>query len=80
MQLGAIPVYISDNHLLPWSDEIDWSEFSVVVTPDNMQNILQMTLGMSASKLKTIQRNLENIWERHFSIDATCKHILKRLR
>jgi hypothetical protein len=66
MQLGSIPVYLSDKHLLPWSDEIDWSEFSIVATPDNMQNILQMTLGMPASKLKTIQRNLENVWEKHF--------------
>ena len=26
MQLGSVPVYVSDAHYLPWTDEIDWIE------------------------------------------------------
>ena len=30
MKLGSIPVYISDKHLLPWSDKLDWNTFCIV--------------------------------------------------
>ncbi len=79
MQLGAIPVYVSDKHLLPWSDEIDWAEFCVIVKPNNIQDILQMTLGIPASKVKKMQESLKEVWEKHFSIESTCNHIAKRI-
>lgn len=78
MQLGAIPVYVSDKHMLPWSDEIDWSKFSIVVSPSDIPFILQMTLGSPASKLRRMQDALIDVWHNHFSIEATCKHIVKR--
>lgn len=80
MQLGSIPVYVSDKHLLPWSDEIDWSEFCVIVTPDDIQNIPQMTLGITASKVRRMQEALSDVWRRHFSIEATFDHISKRVK
>lgn len=79
MQLGAIPVYVSDKHLLPWSDVIDWSEFCVIVSPGDMQNITQMTLGISASKVRKMQDTLSKVWESYFSIEATCHQIFKRV-
>lgn len=79
MQLGAIPVYVSDKHLLPWSDVLDWSSFCVVVSPKDMQNILQMTIGLPASKVRRMQDSLMEIWQNNFSIDATCFHILNAL-
>jgi hypothetical protein len=80
MQLGSIPVYLSDKHLLPWSEEIDWSEFCVVVSPENIQNIPQMTLGITESKARKMQEKLTKIWENYFSIEATCRHITKRVK
>jgi hypothetical protein len=80
MQLGAIPVYLSDNHLLPWSDEIDWNTFSVVIKPEEFQNIMKMTLGRSATDVRKMQEVLSNIWDKHFSISATSHHILKRVK
>lgn len=79
MQLGAIPVYVSDKHLLPWSDEIDWSEFCVIVKPDNIHNIHQLLFNIPASRVRRMQETLSNIWEKHFSIETTCRHIEKRL-
>lgn len=79
MQLGSIPVYISDKHLLPWSDEIDWEEFCVIVSPKDIHNILEMTLGLPASKVKRMQESLSRMWKDYFSIEATCNHISKRV-
>jgi len=80
MQLGAIPVYLSDKHLLPWSDEIDWNSFSIVIHASEFHNILQMTLGQTASDVRKMQEVLSNIWDKHFSIQATSHHILKRVK
>jgi hypothetical protein len=80
MQLGAIPVYVSDKHLLPWSDELDWREFCITVTPDQLPNILQNTIGSQGSIIRKIQDQVQRVWKDHFSIPATCDKILRRVR
>ena len=79
MQLGSIPVYVSDKHLLPWSDEIDWSKFCITVTPEHLPNILQNTLGCQGSKIRRMQDIVQKVWQDNFSIQSTCKKILKRV-
>jgi xylogalacturonan beta-1,3-xylosyltransferase len=39
MQLGSVPVYISDHHVLPLADELDWEEFCVIVDAGQVSNI-----------------------------------------
>lgn len=80
MQLGAVPVYVSDKHLLPWSDEIDWSEFCVIVKPHQIPNIFEMTFGIGNKKLREMQIKLEGIWGKHFSVEASCRHIASRVK
>lgn len=80
IQLGSIPVYVSDKHLLPWSDELDWRGFCVIVNPHDIKKVLESTLGLTDSRVKEMQKNLKDIWNNHFSIEATCKHILKRVK
>lgn len=79
MQLGSIPVYVSDKHLLPWSDEINWDEFCVVVSPDQIRNIPQMTIGGNGTKVKRMQEKLSHVWEKYFTIESTCRLIEKRI-
>lgn len=79
MQLGAIPVYVSDKHLLPWSDELDWNDFCVIVKQNEIKKVLDMTLGLTNKRVKEMQKNLENLWDTHFNIESTCKHIEKRI-
>lgn len=80
IQLGAIPVYVSDKHLLPWSDEIDWSSFCLILKPDQISKIFELTLGMGNKKMREMQTNLVGIWDKHFSIEASCRHIAKRIK
>lgn len=80
MQLGAIPIYVSDKHFLPWSDELDWSQFSILVRPHEIDNIVQMTLGESASKVRKMQDKLFSTWRDYFSIESACYHIAKRIK
>ena len=80
IQLGAIPVYVSDKHLLPWNDEINWNDFCIIIDPKNFEKTLNLTLGLTNSRVKEMQKNLENLWDMHFSIEASCKHITKRVK
>jgi hypothetical protein len=80
IQLGAVPVYVSDKHLLPWNDELDWESFCVIVKPHEIQRVLDMTFGMGNKKFRKMQQNLDTLWEEYFSIEATCRHISKRIK
>lgn len=78
MQLGAIPVYVSDKLVLPWSDEINWEDFCITLTPEQLPNILKNTIGCQGSRIRKMQGLVEKTWREHFSIESTFKHILKR--
>jgi hypothetical protein len=80
LQLGAIPVYVSDKHLLPWNDELNWKDFCVLVNTSQISSTLDLTLNLPNKKVREMQSNIENLWDKHFSIEATCKHILKRVK
>jgi len=80
MQLGAIPVYLSDRHLLPWSDTLDWNEFCIVIRPEQFHDILNLTFGASGSEVRKKQEILSKVWDENFSIESTSHHILKRLK
>jgi hypothetical protein len=43
MQLGCVPVIITDEPYLPWKDELNWNEFSVLITPDKISNIVSIS-------------------------------------
>jgi hypothetical protein len=79
IQLGAIPIYVSDKHALPWKDELNWNEFCFIIKPSEIQNIHQIVLSSKGSKIRKIQDTLQETWEKYFSISATCKNIYKRV-
>ena len=80
MQLGAIPIYVSDKHLLPWNDEIDWNKFSFIIKSEEIKNILQITLGNKGSKILDMQNKVQKFYENYFTIQKTCENILKRVK
>ncbi len=79
MQLGAIPVYVSDSHMLPWNDEIDWNEFCIVKNDLSISLLHQELMSMSGTKIRKMQDRLSTVWDEYFSIEATCKQILKKV-
>jgi hypothetical protein len=75
MQIGAIPIYVSDKHLLPWSDILDWNDFCVLLTPDQIPNIHQIVHEFQGSRVRRMQDALLNVWEDNFTIKSTCLKI-----
>lgn len=80
MQLGSIPVYISDKHMLPWQDEIDWNEICVVVKNESQYDKLDKFLkNMSEDRVKEIQNKIKAIYPLYFTIPAVYNQIIKRI-
>ncbi len=79
MQLGSVPVYISDEHYLPWTDELDWNEFCVLIKPnqiDSLKDILESYTDSQINKMVTIG---QQIYNNYFSLEGVAKQIAARL-
>jgi hypothetical protein len=79
IQLGSIPVYISDEHYLPWKESIDWNEFCVILTPDKLNNLKEILLSYSDAKINKMIAVAQTLYNEYFSLDGMCKQIAKRI-
>ena len=79
MQLGSIPVYVSDKHLLPWSDELDWSEFCVLIKPEDISRIDEILKSYTETQIRKMQQKISQVYPSFFTIPATYENICKRL-
>ena len=79
MQLGSIPVYVSDKHWLPWQDELNWEEFCVIITPEQIPNLYNILNGISEEKRQKMLNKIQEVYKDYFSLDGVCQNILKRL-
>ena len=80
MQLGAVPVYISDRFWLPWADELDWESICIFINRneiDYLDLILKDCLysDQYAPKLKKIKE----VYDNFFTFDVIIDKILKRV-
>lgn len=78
MQLGSIPVYIYDHKWCPFEDEIDWSEFCILIDISNIHNIDNILSNIGQDKIKQMQDNLYNYWSKNFTIESICNKIIKK--
>ena len=79
IQLGSIPVYVSDKHLLPWANELDWSDFSVVVSEKQIAEIPNILKSFSEMEVRNMQRRLREVYPLYFTIPAVYNQIIKRI-
>lgn len=79
IQLGSVPVYISDDHYLPWSDELNWKEFCVLIKPDQINNLKNILLDYSDKDINTMVKKAQSLYNDYFSLEGMCKQIAGRL-
>lgn len=79
LQLGAIPVIISDHYKRPYAGEVNWKEFSVAIKEDSLAKIESR---LKAIDIPTRKRMIEagyDFYQNYCTKEQVCKHILARL-
>ena len=80
MQLGSIPVYISDEPYLPWNDELNWNDFCVLISEKDIHNLEEILNSYSKEKIEFMQEQMKKVWETHFSLEGMYQQIIRRLK
>ena len=79
LQLGTVPVYISDVHYLPWTDELDWNDFCVPVNEDEVEDIDAILKSIDDVEYNELLENGKKVYEEYFTLEGMFKNIVKRL-
>jgi hypothetical protein len=80
MQLDTVPVYMSDTHDLPWSDELDWKQLCVIITPDQINDIKSILTNISDEQYASMKMKIKELYEEYFTLEGVCKNIIKRVQ
>jgi len=87
MCMGRIPVHVSDAYILPFEEDIDYSEFCLFI-PEAEVNMAGKILRMWLAKRSTEERmalcrKARQVWERYFrpedEVDVCLKHLRSHL-
>ena len=70
MYLECVPVIISDNYVLPFSDVLNWKAFSVQVEVKDIPNLKKILMNISPRQYIRMQRRVKMV-QRHFVVNST---------
>lgn len=83
MQFGTVPVYISDEFILPMQDELEWSSFCfrepINISMDTLKYSLETFLRSEAGILKLASDQCKEVSKSHFNMQATAEYIVRWL-
>ncbi|GMH11993.1 hypothetical protein Nepgr_013834 [Nepenthes gracilis] len=69
---GCVPVLISDNYVLPFSDVLSWQSFSIQVAVKDIPNIKSILKGISPRQYIRMHRRVQQV-RRHFMMNSPPK-------
>ena len=69
---GCVPMIIGDHYSLPFSDVLDWSKFSLIITSDKIPEIKKILKAIPAETYLRMQKMVKQV-QRHFVINRPAK-------
>ena len=72
-QLGCVPVVISDKFYLPWTDELNWEDFSVLIHENEIDTAYKKLKEIPDEKYKKMKKIGKKIYKQQFSMDGMTK-------
>ena len=61
MSAGCIPVFVSRDYVKPFTEQVDWSEFSFTFSPDQVSDILPTLRAVPPEKRREMQVTDESL-------------------
>lgn len=80
MQLGCIPVVVTNDFYLPWNDELNWNEFSVLIDQKNIPNMVEILRSVSQEKINSMREKIKEVYPKYFTLDGMYQNILRRVK
>lgn len=82
--LGRIPVVIDTERNFPWSDELNYRDFCLIVDYRDIKRlpdiIAEFHKNISPERFEQMQRNARDAYVRYFRIDALMRHIIRHIK
>jgi hypothetical protein len=79
MEMGCIPVYISDSFILPFSDEVNWTDAAVIVHESEIEKIPHILKAIHVRKKKSMRAYARELCERVFNMEAVTRRIINKV-
>jgi len=80
IQMGIVPVYISDTFILPYEDKIIWEDFCVLVGLDGLPELPKLLQSLvDNGKHQKMRERILTLRDEWFTMEAMCKYINKYL-
>jgi hypothetical protein len=78
--MGSIPIYVGDDHWLPFADEINWEDICLIVNEKNVDDIPGIVDHLiDSGKHLQMRKNILRIYYKYFSWDGIIENIEKRI-
>jgi hypothetical protein len=74
-----VPVVITDKFFLPWEDELDWSEFAVLISEETVPQMYDILKAVPEEYYNSMVNNAKKLYQDYFTLEGMSKQITKRL-
>lgn len=65
---GCVPVLISENYVLPFSDVLNWEKFSVSVSVKEIPELKRILMGIPEDRYKKLYEGVKQV-QRHILVN-----------
>jgi len=77
---GVVPVYISNNHFLPFEEKIDWNNFSIILKPQSINKIPKLLKSkIDNGSYDVMKKELDSIKDKYFNFDFMAKYVCEKI-
>ena len=78
-QLGCVPVIITDILYLPWTDELNWKEFSVIIHACDVDKIYDILNSIDQTTYSNMINKGIEVYDKYFTLNGMYQNIIKRI-